>query len=1096
MATNSGRGNPIAASQNPTTETPPPVDAETKQAVQETAASGAAGTHASGQDAGAAPAETKVKSAKELEKERKKAEKAAKFAQKKAAQAQAAQAAPAKAKEKKVKTEEEVLPEYVNDTPAGEKKRLRSLDDPHYKAYNPVAVESAWYQWWEEQGFFKPEFTKDGEVKPEGNFVISIPPPNVTGSLHMGHALGSSLQDIMIRWNRMHGKTTLWLPGCDHAGIATQSVVENMLWRRQGKTRHDLGREKFNETVWEWKTEYHQRINNAFRKMGGSMDWSREAFTMDANLSAAVAETFVRLHDEKVIYRANRLVNWCCKLNTALSNLEVINKELPGRTLLDVPNYDKKVEFGVIVYFKYQIEGSDQTIEVATTRLETMLGDTGIAVHPQDERYKDLVGKNAVHPFIKGRLLRIVADDYVDKEFGSGAVKITPAHDPNDFAIGKRHNLEFINIFTDDGLVNENGGEYAGKKRFDVRYTLQDDLKKLGLYVDKKDNPMTVPICERSKDIIEPMLKPQWWVSMQDMAANAAQAVRDGRTKIKPETGEKAFYRWMTDIQDWCISRQLWWGHQCPVYYAEVEGETADGANNDRWFAGKTEEEARQKAEKALGGKKFTLKRDPDVLDTWFSSGLWPFSTLGWPSKTEDFRRLFPTSVLETGWDIIFFWVARMMMLSLKLTGEVPFKEVYLHPLVRDSEGRKMSKSLGNVIDPLDVIAGIKLEDLHEKLLQGNLHPSEVEKAKKYQKTAFPSGIPECGSDALRYCMASYVTGGGDINFDIKVMHAYRRFCNKIWQATKYVLGNLANYPDFVPRKTRTLGGKESLPELWILHKMNAAARDVNRAIAEREFQKSTLAVYVYWYNQLCDVFIENSKAIIQEGSKEEQESALQTLYTALESALLLIHPFMPFITEELWQRLPRRPEDKTPSIVIASYPVFEEKFDNPKAEAAYELVIGASRGVRSLMSEYSLKDEAQVFVQTFDETAHRTATEQIQAIKSLCGKGIASLEILDSAAARPHGCVAFPVSASAAVYLHVRGRVDIDAEITKAKSKLEKTRAGIAKQKKTMDDPKYQDKVTDATREADGKRLADAESEERHLEGTIKQFEGLKLEA
>ncbi|KAI1468906.1 tRNA synthetases class I-domain-containing protein [Daldinia caldariorum] len=1105
MATNSARGNPINATEGPSKVgegPPPPVAADTKGAVKEAAGqSDGAGVHASGQDAGAASTqgkpEPKIKTEKELEKERKKAEKAAKFEQKKAkAAAQATPAANAKPKDKKPKTpktEEEPLPPYVEETPAGEKKRLRSLDDPQLKAYNPIAVESAWYEWWEKSGFFKPEFTPDGKIKEEGSFVIVIPPPNVTGALHMGHALGNSLQDVMIRWNRMHGKTTLWVPGCDHAGISTQSVVENMLWRRQGKTRHDLGRKKFIDTVWEWKEDYHKRINNAQRKMGGSTDWSREAFTMDKNLSAAVAETFVKLHEEGIIYRANRLVNWCTQLNTALSNLEVDNKELTGRTLLDVPGYDKKVEFGIIVHFKYPIEGTNETIEVATTRPETLLGDTGIAVHPDDERYKHLVGKKAVHPFIEGRLMPIVADDYVDKDFGTGAVKITPAHDPNDFALGQRHNLEFINILTDDGFMNENAGPYKGQKRFDVRYAIQDALKERGLYVDKKDNPMKVPVCSKSKDVIEPIMKPQWWMNMKDMAAEAVRVVKEGQIKIKPETAENSYYRWMENVNDWCLSRQLWWGHQCPVYFANIEGEQGDRADGKLWFSGRTEEEARAKAEKALPGKKFTLEQDEDVLDTWFSSGLWPFSTLGWPNKTHDLQTLYPTSVLETGWDILFFWIARMIMLGLKMVGEIPFREVYCHSLVRDSEGRKMSKSLGNVIDPLDVISGIPLEQLHEKLLQGNLHPSEVEKAKKYQKTAFPEGIPQCGADALRFCMINYTTGGGDINFDIKVMHGYRKFCNKIYQATKFVLGKLDE--GFVPEKTGKLTGKESLAEKWILHKMNAATKEINEAIAAREFNRSTTTVYQYWYNHLCDVYIENSKALIQDGSEEEKRSAINTLYTALDNALKLIHPFMPFLTEELWQRLPRRPGDETPSIMLARYPVYDPELDNPAAETAYELVLGCSRGIRSLMAEYALKDEAKVFVQTYDETAHQTAVEQVQSIKSLSGKGVTGIEVISGSDPRPAGCVAFSVSSAAAVFLHVKGRVDIDSEIAKANKKLDKTRVAIAKQSKLLADPGYQQKVAAALQEADRKKLADLESEAKGFEGTIKQFEGLKLE-
>ncbi|KAI0482352.1 tRNA synthetases class I-domain-containing protein [Xylariaceae sp. FL0804] len=1120
MATDSGRGNIIDAPDGPGSgfKAPPPVSKEVKGAVAEAAAQAPGGSsHAGGQDAAMAPAtagaEPKVKTAKELEKERKKAEKDAKFQEKKAKAAQAAApAAGAGKKEKKAKApkpEEEALPPYVEDTPLGEKKRLKSLDDPQMKAYNPIAVESAWYEWWEKSGFFKPEFKPDGNVKDEGSFVVVIPPPNVTGALHMGHALGNSLQDVMTRWSRMHGKTTLWLPGCDHAGISTQSVVEKMLWNQldesgkpKRRTRHDLGRKKFIDTVWDWKADYHKRINNAQRKMGGSMDWSREAFTMDKNLSAAVTETFVKLHEEGIIYRANRLVNWCTKLNTALSNLEVQNKELNGRTVLDVPGYEKKVEFGVIIHFKYPIEGSDQTIEVATTRIETMLGDTGIAVNPKDERYKHLVGKNAVHPFIEGRLMPIVADDYVDAEFGTGAVKITPAHDPNDFALGQRHDLKFINILTDDGLMNENAGAYNGQKRFDVRYTIQDDLKKLGLYVDKKDNPMKVPLCEKSKDIIEPRMKPQWWMRMKELAEPAIQVVKEGKIKIKPESAEKNYYHWLEDINDWCLSRQLWWGHQCPVYFAQVEGEASDEADESLWFSGRTEEQARAKAEKALPGKKFTLQQDEDVLDTWFSSGLWPFSTLGWPNNTPDLQKLYPTSVLETGWDILFFWIARMIMLGLKMVGDVPFREVYCHSLVRDSEGRKMSKSLGNVIDPLDVVSGIALEKLHDKLKQGNLDPSEVVKATKYQKTAFPDGIPQCGADALRFCMVNYTTGGGDINFDIKVIHAYRKFCNKIYQATKYVLGSLDK--DFVPKKTAGLGGKESLTEKWILHKMNQCAKEINESMPAREFSKSTAAVYNYWLYELCDVFIENSKALIQDGTEDQKRSTMETLYTALESALKMMHPFMPFVTEELWQRLPRRPGDETPSIMLARYPAYSAELDAPEAEAAYDLVMGCAKGINSLMHECGLKTEGKVFIQTHNETAHRTAREQVQSIRALGHKGVEGIEVLGpangaGAAAeqqqRPAGCVAFSVSSAAAVFLHVRGRVDPDAEIAKAEAKLTRARTAVTRLEKLVGAPGYRAKSSADVQDNDRRKLADARSEAEGFEGTIRQFEALKLE-
>jgi valyl-tRNA synthetase len=606
----------------------------------------------------------------------------------------------------------------------------------------------------------KPQFAADGKIKNEGYFAIPIPPPNVTGALHMGHAMTIALQDTLIRWNRMLGKTTLWLPGCDHAGIATQNVVENMLWRRQEKTRHDLGREEFVKLTWDWKEEYHIKINNTFRRMGSSIDWSREAFTMDANLSRAVTETFVTLHDEGLIYRANRLVNWCTKLNTAISNLEVVNKELEGRTLLDVPGYKRKVEFGVITHFQYPIDGSEETIEVATTRPETMLGDSGIAVNPKDERYKHLVGRQARHPFVD-RLLPIFADDYVDMEFGTGAVKITPAHDPNDFVLGQKHNLAIINILNDDGTLNHNAGSFEKMKRFDARYEVIAKLKEKDLYVKWENNPMKVPICDRSKDVIEPLLKPQWWMRMESLAKAAVKVVKDGEIKIRPESAEKSYLRWLENVNDWCLSRQLWWGHQAPAYFVNIDGEPGNNSDNDRWVTGRTVDEAEEKAKAKFAGKKFTLTRDEDVLDTWFSSGLWPFSTLGWPKQTSDLANFYPQSILETGWDILFFWVARMVMLGLKLTGKVPFHEVYCHSLIRDSEGRKMSKSLGNVIDPLDVMKGIKLQELHDKLLVGNLDPKELKTASNYQKTSFPNGIPECGADALRFSLVAYTTGGG-----------------------------------------------------------------------------------------------------------------------------------------------------------------------------------------------------------------------------------------------------------------------------------------------------------------------------------------------
>lgn len=1035
-----------------------------------------------------------------MEKERQKAEKLAKFEAKKKAAAQQQPAGPSK-KEKK-KTEPGGAPgssaAYKERTPKGDKKILESLDDDFHKAYIPGVVESAWYDWWEKEGFMKPEFKPDGHIRDEGKFVIVIPPPNVTGKLHCGHALAIALQDTLIRWNRMKGKTVLYLPGCDHAGISTQSVVENMLWRKEKKTRHDFARPEFLKKVWEWKDEYHQEINRVIRRLGGSVDWSREAFTMDENLSKAVTETFVKLHEEGLIYRSNRLVNWCTQLNTALSNLEVDNKDLEGRTMLDVPGYDRKIEFGVIVHFKYQIEGSDETIEVATTRIETMLGDSGIAVHPKDDRYKHLVGKKARHPIIADRLMPIVADDYVDPEFGTGAVKLTPAHDPNDFNLGKKHDLEFINILNDNGTLNQNAGPFAGQKRFEARYTVIAELEKLNLFVKKENNPMKVPLCAKSKDVIEPLMKPQWWMSMKSLAEPAIEAVKDGRINIKPDSAVRNYMHWMTNINDWCLSRQLWWGHQVPAYFIKLEGGDSDQSNNDLWITGRTEEEAQTKASQKFPNQKFTLERDPDVLDTWFSSGLWPFSTMGWPNDTQDFRELYPTSTLETGWDILFFWVARMIMFGLKLTNNIPFNEVYCHSLIRDSEGRKMSKSLGNVIDPVDILEGIELQALHDKLHVGNLDPKEVKNAEKYQKTAFPQGIPECGADALRFSLVQYTTGGGDIAFDVRVMAGYRRFCNKIYQATKYVLGKLPS--DYSPPSTATAAasGVESLAEKWILHKLTIAARDVNKALSEREFSRATQLVYAYWYYHLCDVYIENSKSIIAEGDEKSRLSAINTLYTALEGGLTMMHPFMPFLTEELWQRLPRRTHDPTRTILKAPYPEYNAAWHDADAEAQYDLVLGMSRALRSLLAEYSIKDSGAAYILPLTPHAHRIAQQQepsLRRLADLSGKTLASLTLLAPDAPKPRGCAVFPVGRDAAAFVHVKGRVDLDAEIAKAKAKLAKAAEGVDKQQKLLDGVRAGGTASAAIVDGEAAKLADACAEVTALDEALKQFEVLKLE-
>ncbi|CAN8019258.1 unnamed protein product, partial [Ixodes persulcatus] len=759
-------------------------------------------------------------------------------------------------KKPKEKKEKEVIV-YDKPTAPGEKK---DTSGPMPDAYSPQYVEAAWHAWWEKSQFFKPEYGGRDPMapNPKGRFVMVIPPPNVTGSLHLGHALTVAVEDCVTRWHRMKGRTTLWNPGCDHAGIATQVVVEKKLWRETGKTRHDVGREAFVQEVWKWKNEKGDRIYEQLRLLGCSADFDRATFTMDPKMTKAVTEAFVRLHEEGLVYRCNRLINWSCTLRSAISDIEVDKKELPGRTLLPVPGYKEKVEFGVLISFAYPVEGSDEEVVVATTRIETMLGDTAVAVHPKDPRYTHLHGKYVVHPFCD-RKIPIVCDDFVDMEFGTGAVKITPAHDHNDYEVGKRHKLPFITMIDDNGNICSGCGQFSGMRRFDARKAVLESLKERGLYRDTKDNPMVVPICSRSKDIVEPLPKVQWFIDCNNMAAQAVKDVKEGNLKLIPEQHVKIWNYFLENIRDWCISRQLWWGHRIPAYFVEVEGQQAPpGAesNNDYWVSGRTQDEAAEKAAKKFGVSKdkIRLTQDEDVLDTWFSSALFPFSIFGWPDQTADLAAFYPGTFLETGHDILFFWVAKMVMLGSHLMGQLPFTEVLLHSIVRDAHGRKMSKSLGNVIDPIDVIRGISLEDLNEQLLNSNLDPSEVERAKQGQKADYPRGIPECGTDALRFALCAYMSQGRDINMDINRVEGYRHFCNKIWNATRFALMSIGE--DFKPKEVAAVSGKESPMDRWILSRLAAATETCNAGLEAYDFPQVTTAIYSFWLYELCDVYL------------------------------------------------------------------------------------------------------------------------------------------------------------------------------------------------------------------------------------------------
>uniref|UniRef100_A0A6P6YJE5 valine--tRNA ligase n=1 Tax=Dermatophagoides pteronyssinus TaxID=6956 RepID=A0A6P6YJE5_DERPT len=617
-----------------------------------------------------------------------------------------------------------------------------------------------------------------------------MPPPNVTGYLHLGHTMMVAVEDTLVRFERMRGRNVCWVPGTDHAGIATQSVVERQLLK-QGVSRHDLGREEFLRRVWQWKEEKGDRILFQLKRLGASCDWSREAFTMSPQLSAAVQAAFITLFERRLIYRAERLVSWSPHLNTALSDIEVDVFEVEKPGTMRVPGFDKPVEVGWLWVFKYQVCDSEEAIEVATSRPETMFGDTAVAVNPRDARFQHLIGKRLVHPFVPAREVRVIADEHCDPEYGTGAVKITPAHDKNDFALGQRHGLPLVNVFTDDGYMNEEAGAFAGLHRFVARVEVLKQLEQRGLFVGKVKNPrkMAIPICSRSGDVVEYMMKPQWYVDCQRMAARAVDAVRSGALQLFPENYTKQWDYWLGNIQDWCISRQLWWGHRIPAYRVlSADVARAPTAADERWVVAASAEEALARAQREFGAD-VRVEQDEDVLDTWFSSGLFPFSVFGWPAQTPALAKFFPTDVLETGVDILFFWVARMVMLSLELTDALPFTRVVLHPLVRDSHGRKMSKSLGNIIDPLDVIEGVSLETLQAGLRSGNLKESELKRALDAQQKEFPTGISECGADALRFALLSYLRAGKDINLDVNRVVAYRHFCNKLWNAAKFAVG-------------------------------------------------------------------------------------------------------------------------------------------------------------------------------------------------------------------------------------------------------------------------------------------------------------------
>ncbi|MFG0420154.1 valine--tRNA ligase [Pseudomonas sp. zjy_8] len=806
------------------------------------------------------------------------------------------------------------------------------------KTYQPHAIESNWYQTWEQNDYFAPQ----GSGEP---YTIMIPPPNVTGSLHMGHGFNNAIMDALIRFRRMQGRNTLWQPGTDHAGIATQMVVERQL-AADGIGRHDLGREKFLEKVWEWKNQSGGTITRQIRRLGSSVDWSRERFTMDDGLSEAVKEAFVRLHDDGLIYRGKRLVNWDTKFHTAISDLEVENHDEKGSLWnLRYPLADGKKT----------AEGNDYLI-VATTRPETMLGDSAVAVHPADERYKALIGSYVDLPLV-GRRIPIIADDYCDPEFGTGCVKITPAHDFNDYEVGKRHNLPLINIFDKnaavlataqvfnlDGSVNEQvdagiPAQFAGLDRFEARKQIVAAFEAAGLLEKIEDHALKVPKGDRSGTVIEPWLTDQWYVSTKPLAEKAIAVVESGDIQFVPKQYENMYFSWMRDIQDWCISRQLWWGHRIPAWY--------DEAGNV--YVGRDEAEVRAKYK--LEGA--TLRQDEDVLDTWFSSGLWTFSTLGWPEQTDFLKTFHPTDVLVTGFDIIFFWVARMIMLSTHLTGQIPFKTVYVHGLVRDGQGQKMSKSKGNVLDPLDIVDGITLDELLEKRTSGMMQPKLAEKIAKQTRAEFPDGIASYGTDALRFTFCSLATTGRDVKFDMGRVEGYRNFCNKLWNAANFVIENTDGQDTGVNGEEVEL----SSVDRWIISQLQRTEAEVTRQLDAFRFDLATQALYEFVWDQYCAWYLELVKPVLwdENAPLERQRGTRRTLVRVLEVILRLAHPFMPFITEEIWQRIKGQAGVQGDTLMLQPWPVANETRIDAAAEGDIEWVKQLMLGVRQIRGEMKI---------------------------------------------------------------------------------------------------------------------------------------------
>ncbi|MBI4699420.1 MAG: valine--tRNA ligase [Nitrospirae bacterium] len=855
------------------------------------------------------------------------------------------------------------------------------------KVYNPRDIEEKWYNFWLEKNYFRAE-PKSG--KP--SYCIVIPPPNVTGSLHIGHALDVTLQDIMTRWKRMSGFNTLWLPGTDHAGIATQNVVEKEL-KKEGLSRHALGREAFVKKVWEWKEQYGGRIIHQLKRLGASCDWSRERFTLDEGLSRAVKEVFVRLYNEGLIYRGDYIINWCPRCHTALSDLEVEHEEKKGK----------------LYYIRYGFANGNGHVVVATTRPETLLGDTAVAVNPDDERYKNIVGKILKLPIL-GREIPVISDEFVDASFGTGAVKVTPAHDPNDFEIARRHDLPFVKIMTGEGTMSKEAGPYEGQDRFKCRENVLRDLESAGLLVQRKEHTLSIGHCYRCKTIIEPYLSKQWFVKIRPLAKDAIKAVNDGRIKIIPPIWDSSYFDWMKNIKDWCISRQIWWGHRIPVWYCREMQNATCRTQNGIIVAPDAPDVCPH-----CGAGASALIQDEDVLDTWFSSALWPFSTLGWPDDTDDLRTFYPTSVLITGFDILFFWVARMIMMGLKFRSEEPFRHVYIHALIRDAEGQKMSKSKGNVVDPLEM-------------------------------------TETYGTDAFRFTLAAFAAQGRDIKFSINRVDGYRNFINKIWNASRFILMNVREGDVITPvEDLRNL----SLADKWILSRLSNVASGVNKALEEYRFNDAASDLYQFTWHEFCDWYLEMIKPAFYGDDDDVRRTAVSTVIHVFETSLALLHPFIPFVTEELWQNLPVR--NRPDSLCIRRYPSDTDGIRDNSVEKEMELVMDAIVGIRNIRGELNLPPslEIRAIIKAQEETA-AVLRENISYISKLAKAD--SIEI-GYDIGNPEDA-AISVRQAMEIFVPLKGLFDVEVEIRRLSREIVKFEESLSAVNKKLRNREFMEKA------------------------------------